>query len=153
MNGAVMVTTIVATTQTSLPRSAWRSPALKTVDSDATTSNAFQDGGSATKWTTAGMALMRITMTFVGILTAMHAPWLGCSVRKSPLVTSGEANLGLCMFGEFKCANKKCISAFAVCDDIDDCGDASDERGCREWFPILLCLPDDSRHVTYQFFL
>ena len=37
-----------------------------------------------------------------------------------------------CRPDQFKCANSKCVEAGQVCDDIDDCGDASDENGCRK---------------------
>lgn len=32
-----------------------------------------------------------------------------------------------CSISEFSCANNKCISAAAYCDNRDDCGDGSDE--------------------------
>ena len=38
----------------------------------------------------------------------------------------------MCIMGQFKCANKQCIEGSSVCDDIDDCGDATDEIGCHK---------------------
>lgn len=35
-----------------------------------------------------------------------------------------------CIWGQFKCANNRCIHEHLVCDEVDDCGDASDEIGC-----------------------
>ena len=40
----------------------------------------------------------------------------------------------VCLQGlEFKCANGRCVSLELVCDDFDDCGDQTDERGCRKY--------------------
>ena len=36
----------------------------------------------------------------------------------------------VCTEGEFKCNNDGCVTNDVVCDDYDDCGDQSDERGC-----------------------
>lgn len=33
---------------------------------------------------------------------------------------------------EYTCANKKCIDRSKLCDFADDCGDYSDEFGCRK---------------------
>lgn len=38
-----------------------------------------------------------------------------------------------CSEDEFKCSNKHCISQHLACDDIDDCGDQSDETGCSKY--------------------
>lgn len=35
---------------------------------------------------------------------------------------------------EYQCANKHCIDRLRVCDLTDDCGDKSDELGCRKLF-------------------
>ena len=32
----------------------------------------------------------------------------------------------------FLCANHRCIDALAVCNDVDDCDGASNERGCHK---------------------
>lgn len=34
---------------------------------------------------------------------------------------------------EYTCANKKCIDRTKLCDFADDCGDSSDELGCRKF--------------------
>ena len=48
----------------------------------------------------------------------------------------GAALSGTCQSDQFKCANKKCVDGGDVCDDIDDCGDLTDEIGCRKWTRI-----------------
>lgn len=45
---------------------------------------------------------------------------------------SGGEKLGHCNTSQFKCANKRCINATGVCDSVDNCGDHSDELGCRK---------------------
>lgn len=35
-----------------------------------------------------------------------------------------------CPEGLFKCKNGKCISRHLQCNDVDDCGDESDEQKC-----------------------
>lgn len=39
-----------------------------------------------------------------------------------------------CAAGEFACGDGRCISAGAVCDFVNDCGDFGDERGCETLF-------------------
>lgn len=36
-----------------------------------------------------------------------------------------------CKKNEFACSNKKCIPMALECDQFDDCGDGSDEQGCK----------------------
>lgn len=38
---------------------------------------------------------------------------------------------------EYTCSNKKCIDRLKLCDLADDCGDLSDELGCRESYSIF----------------
>jgi len=45
----------------------------------------------------------------------------------------GEKEQKSCRADQFKCANHHCISSDSVCDQYDDCGDSSDEIGCREY--------------------
>lgn len=40
---------------------------------------------------------------------------------------------GPCTNDEHKCSNGQCIPQQYLCDDYDDCGDQSDELGCREY--------------------
>ncbi len=44
-----------------------------------------------------------------------------------------------CKVDEFQCHNGQCVSPTTVCDQWDDCGDNSDEFGCRKWSHI--CFP------------
>ncbi len=39
-----------------------------------------------------------------------------------------------CHADEFRCHNKKCIPGADACDQVDDCGDQSDEYGCCKYF-------------------
>lgn len=51
-----------------------------------------------------------------------------------------------CKKDEFACSNKKCIPTDLQCDRLDDCGDGSDEEGCR------MCeFPFCSSAVTHKF--
>ena len=40
--------------------------------------------------------------------------------------------MGHCNPTQYKCANKRCVNSTKVCDSVDDCGDHSDELGCRK---------------------
>ena len=43
-----------------------------------------------------------------------------------------------CPTNSFLCNNNKCISEKMKCDDVDDCGDLSDEQeGCKSMFSHL----------------
>lgn len=35
-----------------------------------------------------------------------------------------------CRHGYFRCHNNRCLSAGRLCDDVNDCGDGSDEANC-----------------------
>lgn len=37
-----------------------------------------------------------------------------------------------CVLGQFKCANHRCIDGAGICNEVDDCGDMSDELGCGQ---------------------
>jgi low density lipoprotein-related protein 2 len=39
-------------------------------------------------------------------------------------------------YAEYQCANRNCIDRSRVCDFADDCGDSSDELGCRKWLNL-----------------
>ena len=41
-----------------------------------------------------------------------------------------------CRPGQFKCLNGNCIDEASVCDDVDQCGDQTDEIGCRKYIII-----------------
>lgn len=43
-----------------------------------------------------------------------------------------------CIYNEFRCANEKCIDKKKLCDHADDCGDSSDELGCRKYIIFIL---------------
>jgi len=43
----------------------------------------------------------------------------------------GESSRPACGVDEFKCSNRRCVPAVQLCDNHDDCGDRSDELGCR----------------------
>ena len=42
-----------------------------------------------------------------------------------------------CNEEEFKCTNGKCIDIAWKCNELDDCGDLSDEEGCLESLGLL----------------
>lgn len=50
---------------------------------------------------------------------------------------SSFSEYGDCSSDQFKCANKKCINSTLACDRNNDCGDASDEIGCGNFFFVL----------------
>lgn len=49
------------------------------------------------------------------------------------LTGSASAQIGTCDTDQFKCANKMCIPASKVCNNVQDCDDSSDENGCRKY--------------------
>ena len=42
-----------------------------------------------------------------------------------------------CHFWEFTCVNGRCINNGYKCNDVDNCGDGSDERGCGKLYFVL----------------
>ena len=48
------------------------------------------------------------------------------------LTGSMSTQTSTCDAEQFKCANKKCVPASKVCNNVQDCDDASDENGCRK---------------------
>ena len=42
-----------------------------------------------------------------------------------------------CSTTEFRCKNDRCVSSDFVCDLEDDCGDLSDEQGCRKFLQLV----------------
>ena len=46
--------------------------------------------------------------------------------------------LGSCNLNESLCENGRCINSSSVCNYYNDCGDNSDEFGCRKF---VLCIP------------
>ena len=52
--------------------------------------------------------------------------------KKEMFILAGDSLQGKCEEHQFKCVNKRCVNMDKVCDNIDDCGDLSDESGCRE---------------------
>lgn len=54
------------------------------------------------------------------------------SLRKGQSPTHGP-----CTDDEYKCSNGQCIPLQYACDDYDDCGDLSDELGCREYIGTI----------------
>ncbi|CRK97334.1 CLUMA_CG010727, isoform A [Clunio marinus] len=55
------------------------------------------------------------------IATTIH------SIKQSIQTKSSSGAYQKCSISEFSCLNGKCISASQFCDNIDNCGDASDE--------------------------
>ena len=54
----------------------------------------------------------------------------------------------MCLLNQFHCDNNNCLSVSNVCNDIDDCGDLSDEnfdcppgKSYSPILPILLQIP------------
>lgn len=43
---------------------------------------------------------------------------------------------GTCQEWMFRCRNQRCIPFWWKCDDVDDCGDGSDEEGCTKPVPL-----------------
>ncbi|ERL95821.1 hypothetical protein D910_00386, partial [Dendroctonus ponderosae] len=83
------------------------------------------------------------TKSAMATSTAATAPMKSAAVSSPPQPpTSCSNNLliaGQCEPNEFKCDNKKCVSAVWKCDGQDDCDDGSDERFCQASGPDGQC--------------
>lgn len=58
---------------------------------------------------------------------------------------TGPPVVKTCEDTQFNCTNKNCVAATEVCDDTNDCGDWSDESGCRKYpllSPTTACSPN-----------
>ena len=65
--------------------------------------------------------------------------WAAFQTLKPPLtifLTFIIVNQGLCNYDEFECDNGECVSENLQCNNIDDCGDNSDEENCGMYFII-----------------
>lgn len=58
---------------------------------------------------------------------------------------------GPCTDDEYKCSNGQCIPLHYACDDYDDCGDQSDELGCREYINKEHVSNDDELKIKNMF--
>jgi len=62
---------------------------------------------------------------FVICFSELRGP---CCVAEGTITPTAEP----CPDGLFTCANGECALQAWTCDGDDDCGDGSDEQGCRE---------------------
>lgn len=66
----------------------------------------------------------------------MSDEFVGCIPEQRPngdkdAALSNRTKTESCLTSEFECANKKCIGRELICNQLDDCGDNSDEAGCN----------------------
>ena len=66
---------------------------------------------------------MKICSQSTTVLIYCILPYTGSSNSSAPYP---------CAENQFSCANQRCIVARWKCDGEDDCGDNSDEKGCRK---------------------
>ncbi len=65
---------------------------------------------------------------------------LNCCISLSPTIDINTYHISLyicqdtCSEMEFQCGNGTCIPADQMCNNVDNCGDASDEIGCKYSF-------------------
>ncbi|XP_043284191.1 sortilin-related receptor-like isoform X2 [Venturia canescens] len=57
---------------------------------------------------------------------------VNCTIRTLPTTMPPALPTNSCTEWMFPCNNKKCVPYWWKCDDVDDCGDASDELGCKK---------------------
>ena len=86
---------------------------------------------------------------FIRIYVYMYS-WLLISC-----FATGEAiRKPVCTLLQYKCTNGNCIDGRKVCDDVDDCHDASDENGCSEYISLYLqFVATSSFHFRAEFVL
>lgn len=53
-----------------------------------------------------------------------------------------------CSPTEFRCKNDRCVSSEFVCDLEDDCGDLSDEQGCRKFLQFTRVIFSTFRKIV-----
>ena len=70
---------------------------------------------------------------FSGTTDYQHDPF--CKKNQYPILTASAPFH--CGDGKFACGSQKCIPDRWRCDDYDDCGDQSDEVGCRKYLGMI----------------